>query len=65
LRLRELENAQEEFAWIAEHPLAFARFKKDRREKDALAWYNGSQTKMMGRWSPSIIKMYMERFDRS
>lgn len=61
----ELEKAQEEFAWIAEHPLAFARFKKDKREKDALTWYNGGQTKMMGRWSPSIIKMYMERFDRS
>jgi ADP-ribose pyrophosphatase YjhB (NUDIX family) len=57
----EIEKAQEVFAWIHEHPLAFARFKKDRREKDALAWY-GPHTRMMGRWSPSIVKMYLERY---
>jgi ADP-ribose pyrophosphatase YjhB (NUDIX family) len=59
-----IDEAQDEFAWIAEHPLAFARFKKDKREKDALAWFNPIHTKMMGRWSPSIVAMYLSKFGR-
>jgi len=59
-----IDEAQEEFAWIAEHPLAFARFKKDKREKDALTWFSPIHTKMMGRWSPSIVAMYLSKFGR-
>lgn len=55
----EIEKALTEFAWIQEHPLAFARFRKDNREKDALAWYHPRHTKLMGRWSPSIVAMYL------
>ena len=55
-------EAHEEFEWIAEHPLAFARYKKDKREKDALAWFSPGHTKMMGRWSPSIVAMYLSKF---
>jgi hypothetical protein len=60
-----LQAAEEEFQWIAEHPAAFARYKKDKREKDGLAWYNPRNTRMMGRWSPSIVAMYLARFDKS
>lgn len=59
-----INEAQEEFAWIAEHPLAFARFKKDKREKDALTWFSPIHTKMFGRWSPSIVAMYIAKFDK-
>ena len=55
----EIEKALAEFAWIQEHPLAFARFRKDNREKDALAWFHPRHTKLMGRWSPSIVAMYL------
>ena len=54
-----LEKALAEFAWIQEHPAAFARFKKDKREKDALAWYHPRNTGLMGRWSPSIVAQYL------
>lgn len=57
-----IERALEEFAWIQEHPAAFARFKKDKREKDALAWFHPTHTKLMGRWSPSIVAMYLATF---
>ena len=55
----EIQNALGEFEWLNEHPKAFARMKKDVREKDALAWFDPRRTKMMGKWSPSIVVMYL------
>lgn len=57
---QELRTAEKHFKWIHEHPDAFARFRSDRREKDAIAWYS-QDTRMMGRWSPRIVPMYLER----
>jgi hypothetical protein len=33
--------------------------RKDVREKDALAWFDPNHTRMMGRWSPSLLVMYL------
>ncbi len=55
----ELRRIAEHFKWIAEHPKGFARFKRDRREKDAIAFYN-PKMKIYGSWAPGIIKMYLE-----
>jgi len=54
--------AQEEFKWLEEHPVAFARMKRDKREKDAIGWYGGEETKMMGKWSPHLVEMYLGSF---
>ena len=48
------------FAWMKEHPKAVARWKRDRKEKDAVAWFNPRTTQLMSRWSPSIIAMYLQ-----
>jgi len=37
--------------------------RSDQREKDGIAWYNPKETKMMGRWSPTIVNMYKEWFN--
>jgi 8-oxo-dGTP pyrophosphatase MutT (NUDIX family) len=55
----EINKAANEFQWLQEHPAAFARLRKDRREKDALAWFDPKHTLMMGKWSPSIVAMYL------
>ncbi len=55
----ELGRVIEHFKWIAEHPKGFARFKRDRKEKDAIAFYN-PKMKIYGSWAPGIIKMYLE-----
>jgi ADP-ribose pyrophosphatase YjhB (NUDIX family) len=55
----ELEKAAAEFKWIQEHPVAFARFRSDKREKDAIAWYDPHSTLLMGKWSPSLVPMYL------
>lgn len=56
-----LNVALEWFAWLEEHPKAFARMKRDRKEKDAIRWFDPRETQMMGRWSPTIIAMYIQR----
>jgi 8-oxo-dGTP pyrophosphatase MutT (NUDIX family) len=62
-----IKAAFDEFEWIAEHPAEFARRRSDQREKDAAAWYKDAdethtKKKMMGRWSPTLVKLYLERF---
>lgn len=47
------------FEWIREHPKAFARFKRDRREKDAVAWYSPRTTPLNPRWCPGILATYL------
>ena len=50
-----------ELDWCRAHPAAHARMTRDKREKDALAWYSPSETKLMGRWSPSIVALYLHK----
>ena len=58
-----IEKAFKEFEWIQEHPEEFKKMRSDQREKDGIAWYNPKETKMMGRWSPTIVNMYKEWFN--
>ncbi len=55
-------RAAQELDWYREHPAAFARLRRDHREKDALAWYSPSDTQLMGRWSPTLVAMYLKEF---
>jgi ADP-ribose pyrophosphatase YjhB (NUDIX family) len=55
-----IQKAQEEFQWLNEHPAAFARLRSDKREKDALGWFDPKETKLMGKWSPSIVALYLQ-----
>ena len=59
---KEIENALQEFEWLNEHPKAFARLRKDKREKDDLSWFRPRSTRLMGRWSPSIVAMYLQKY---
>jgi 8-oxo-dGTP pyrophosphatase MutT (NUDIX family) len=53
-----LQAAVNKFAWLHDHPKAWAAMRKDKREKDALGWYRSS-TGLMGRWAPGIVKIYL------
>jgi ADP-ribose pyrophosphatase YjhB (NUDIX family) len=61
---RQLDSAYAAFRWAAEHPEEFKAQRADKREKDAIAWYCDEEVhkKMMGRWSPTLVRMYLERF---
>lgn len=56
----EIQHALREFAWLHEHPKAWARMKKDKREKDAIEWFNPRRHKLMGKWSPKLVMMYLQ-----
>ena len=58
---KDLQEAQGRFRWLNEHPAAFARMRADKREKDALDWFDPKKTKMMGKWSPSIVSLYLQQ----
>jgi ADP-ribose pyrophosphatase YjhB (NUDIX family) len=62
---KEWLRASEELKWCREHPDAFSRLKRDKREKDEIAWYTPSEHKMMGRWSAKIVIMYLKHFSAS
>ena len=57
---QQIQEALEEFKWLNEHPAAFERLRADKREKDALTWFDPAQTKLMGKWSPSIVALYLQ-----
>lgn len=55
----EIGNAAAEFKWLHEHPTAWARLRQDKREKDDIGWFSPKNTQLMGRWSPSLVVMYL------
>ena len=57
----DIQDAHEEFAWLNAHPDAWARMKADKREKDALDWFDPKNTRLMGKWSPSIVSLYIQQ----
>ena len=57
---KEWMRASSELDWCRAHPLAHARMKRDFREKDALGWYSPSDTKLMGKWTPKIVALYLK-----
>jgi ADP-ribose pyrophosphatase YjhB (NUDIX family) len=57
---QQIQEASAEFQWLNEHPAAFARLRKDKREKDALAWFDPKKTRLMGKWSPSLVVLYLQ-----
>jgi ADP-ribose pyrophosphatase YjhB (NUDIX family) len=59
-----IEAALEKFKWLNEHPAAFERLRADRREKDALDWFDPKKTRLMGKWSPSIVALYLQQVAR-
>jgi len=57
---KEIKEADEKFEWYKEHPAAFKKLKKDYTEKDAIAWFDPKKTRLFGRWSPSIVALYLQ-----
>jgi 8-oxo-dGTP pyrophosphatase MutT (NUDIX family) len=55
-----IQKAHDTFTWLKEHPAYFERLRADKREKDELAWFDPKHTKLMGKWSPSIVALYLQ-----
>jgi len=53
-------RASAELDWYRNHPLAFDRLKRDKKEKDMIQWYVPSEHALLGRWSGPIVAMYLK-----
>jgi 8-oxo-dGTP pyrophosphatase MutT (NUDIX family) len=55
----QIKQSFDTFDWIKEHPKAFARWRRDRREKDAVSWFNPKITHLNPKWCPDILVLYL------
>lgn len=53
-------RASAELEWYREHPAAFDRLRRDKKEKDMIQWYVPSEHKFRGKVSGSIVAMYLK-----
>jgi len=61
-----IQSAFDTFEWAKEHPRAFARWTRDRREKDAISWFHPRTTPLNPRWCPEIVAGYLgTKWDQS
>ena len=58
---QQIEQSFSTFQWAKEHPRAFQRWSRDRREKDAAAWFNPRETRLNPRWTPDIAALYLRK----
>lgn len=55
----QIKQSFDTFNWIKEHPKAFERWRRDRKEKDAVAWFDPKETRLNPRWCPDIFSLYL------
>lgn len=59
---QEISHSFQTFDWIRSHRKEFAEWSRDRREKDAVAWFNPRETRLNPRWTPAIAAIYLKQF---
>ena len=50
------------FEWMKEHKQAVAKWKQDRKETDAGAWFHPRNTRLPPRWCPDIVALYVAHY---
>jgi len=55
----QVKQSFDTFEWIRAHPAGFERWKRDRKEKDAVAWFHPRTTRLNPRWCPDIVALYI------
>lgn len=60
LTLEQVKQSIDAFDWMKEHKAAVKRWKRDRKEKDAVAWFSPSYTRINPKWCPDIVALYIQ-----
>ena len=55
----QVDQSFDTFEWIKEHPKGFERWSRDRKEKDAVAWFDPKTIRLNPRWCPDIVALYL------
>ena len=56
----QIDKAFEKFKLFKDCPEAFAKQRREQKEKDDIAWYDATSTNIMGKWSPTIVDLYLK-----
>lgn len=56
---KQIDQSFSTFEWMKEHKEAVKRWRRDRKEKDAAAWFSPSKTRVNPRWCPDIVALYL------
>jgi hypothetical protein len=59
-----VQNVFDTFTWMKEHSKAVARWRRDRKETDRVAWFNPRETPLNPRWCPTIVFAYLKTYDQ-
>jgi ADP-ribose pyrophosphatase YjhB (NUDIX family) len=57
----QIKQSFDTFEWIKTHPRGFERWKRDRKEKDAVSWFHPRTTRLNPRWCPDIAVLYIRQ----
>lgn len=60
LTLEQVKQSIDTFDWMKEHKEAVKRWRRDRKEKDAVAWFSPRLTRVNPRWCPDIVALYLQ-----
>lgn len=57
---KQIDQSFSTFEWMKDHKAAVKRWRRDRKEKDAAAWFSPSKTRVNPRWCPDIVALYLQ-----
>jgi ADP-ribose pyrophosphatase YjhB (NUDIX family) len=57
---KQIDQSFSTFEWMKEHKAAVKRWRRDRKEKDAVAWFSPRETLVNPRWCPDIVALYLQ-----
>jgi len=60
----QIKQSFDTFEWMKEHKSAVARWRRDRKEKDAVSWFDPKTTRVNPRWCPDIVVLYLRNVTR-
>jgi ADP-ribose pyrophosphatase YjhB (NUDIX family) len=60
----QIKQSFDTFEWMKEHKSAVARWRRDRKEKDAVDWFDPKTTRVNPRWCPDIVVLYLRNVTR-
>jgi ADP-ribose pyrophosphatase YjhB (NUDIX family) len=61
---QQIQQSFDTFDWIKQHPRAFERWRRERKEKDKVAWFDPSTTPLNPRWCPDITALYLQHIHK-
>ena len=57
---KQIDQSFSTFEWMKDHKAAVKRWRRDRKEKDAVAWFSPRETRVNPRWCPDIVALYFQ-----